>query len=252
MFRGRKRTGVRTAFAAAAATLIALAMAGPAGAATVFEEDFDGVTAPGLPFGWNSQVGNAGNPWQSTNTPGQVIAGTGSARVVEAAAAGSSTLNTPAIQIPNQPTRLEFRHSFNLEVGAANACDTAQLLINNNEASGVGAQFESGGYTHMSLCGPGAFPGVPAWSGSSGGVVTTRLKLPQSVLGSVVDFSFYLGLDASTAVDGWVVDDIRVTSEDPATAPPTALTTSAAPGTTAAKKCKGKKRKKRKCRRKRR
>ena len=76
-------------------------------------ENFDGVTAPALPAGWNSTLTGAGTGWTTSTTtpssaPNAVFAG-------DPPATGLSTLETPALAVSSATAKLKFKLNYNTE-----------------------------------------------------------------------------------------------------------------------------------------
>ena len=76
----------------------------------------------------------------------------------------------------------------------------------------AGGRFIENGYT--SILGSNGvnnpIAGRNAWSGNSGGYVTTTVRLPASAAGQNVRFKWRFGADDNTAATGWNVDTVKV------------------------------------------
>jgi hypothetical protein len=175
-------------------------------------ESFDSVAAPQLPAGWASSAYNGGLPFvTSSSSPASVP---NSAFAPNPATVGGGTdLTSPIFTVNAGAPMLEFRHLFNTEA----AWDGGVLEIRIaggpfQDIEPAGGVFVSNGYN--STLGNGTnnpLSNRPAWSGESGGYITTKVRLPPSAAGQNVQFRWRFGADDNTApVGGWHIDDIRV------------------------------------------
>ena len=123
-----------------------------------------------------------------------------------------------SIAITSSSAQLTFRNNFNLEAGGGGTgFDGGVLEI----AIGAGAftdiivaggSFVSGGYTHTISTGfMSPIAGRNAWSGNSGGYITTTVNLPAAAAGQNIRLRFRRATDSSTAGTGWRVDTISIT-----------------------------------------
>jgi len=178
-------------------------------------ENFDAATPPALPLGWFATTGAgsciASTPWQTTN------------------AASSSAPNAAFTNDPNcmsdeyldsRPyavaatgtSRLSFRNNFNLE----NTFDGMVLEISINGGSfndiiTAGGSFVAGGYTGaISNTSGSPIGGRQAWTGNSGGFITSTVNLPAAANGQSIVLRFRRATDISVAGVGVYVDDISV------------------------------------------
>jgi len=80
----------------------------------------------------------------------------------------------------------------------------------------AGGQFVEGGYTFtLQTTANGntsALANRPAWTGNSGGFVTTKVKLPASTAGKNVKFRWYSAADSATTPtgNGWYIDNVQI------------------------------------------
>ena len=159
---------------------IGLALGVPNSAVT-FSEDFDGVAAPALPAGWSSSVYGAGSTW-ATSTAQQDT----QPNAVFAADPGFVTdnqLTTPAIPISSSDARLTFRHSYDTEAGYDGG--VLEISINGGGFTDIlstGDAFITNGYNGtISAYYQNPLAGRAAWTGNSGGFVTTIVALPAAL-----------------------------------------------------------------------
>jgi hypothetical protein len=187
--------------------------------AVAFTQNFDGVVAPALPAGWTATVvtgppgtvnwvtSNAGTPAPPADTAPNA------AFVPDPAVVTDVVLDTPTIAITTNTARLTFRNNFDLE----STFDGGVLEI----AIGAGAftdiitaggSFVAGGYNStISTAFGSPIGGRQAWSGISGGFITTTVNLPAAAAGQNVKLRFRRATDNSVSQVGWRVDTISLT-----------------------------------------
>lgn len=175
-------------------------------------ENFDGVTAPALPAGWAATNATGAAPlWvTSTATPDSAP---NAAFVDDPAALSDKQLTTPAVNFSGASAFIQFRNNFNLESGFDGG--VLEVSVNNGAfvdvTSLAGASFISGGYTAAISTGfSSPIAGRSAWTGNSGGYITTRVNLGGSLAGQSARFRFRMGSDTSVAGTGWRVDNVQI------------------------------------------
>ena len=189
---------------------------------TVLAENFDFVTPPVLPVGWAATNGidPDGILWQSSNTgvpappadsPPNAVWVNGPA-VISDKYLDSATFFIFEAFSP----QLTFRHNFNLEGGFdGGVLEISSFYINNGEFTditdpAVGGSFVTGGYNATIAKGTGSpIAGRQAWSGNSGGFITTTVNLPLLVVDG--QLRWRMASDNSGSSEGWRVDNILVT-----------------------------------------
>lgn len=173
-------------------------------------ESFDGVTAPALPSGWTTSAsGVSAANWTTSTTSSD--SGSNNAFVPNPSNISDSLMTSPSIAVTAANRTFQFRHNYNLEA----TYDGAVLEISVNGGAFVdlltaGGNFLSGGY--VTAIEPGfqsPIIGRQAWTGSSGGYITTVAELPVSTLGQNVRLRFRMASDNSTAAVGWRVDTLQ-------------------------------------------
>ena len=175
-----------------------------------FTENFDGVTAPALPAGWTTaRSGSGANPplWvtNTTNdTPPNSAFGAGSTTP------GENSLTSPMIVVPNAPAggsnpgvRLTFRNSYNTEP----TFDGAVLEISVNGGAfqdilAAGGSFVEGGYNGSITVTDNVLTGRAAWTGNSGGFITTTVVLPAASYGQNAQLKWRTAYDTGTNPGG--------------------------------------------------
>lgn len=188
----------------------------PYATAPFYTENFDAGSPPALPATWSSSdSGGATSPW--TLQSSLFDSATNAAFVPGANNFGESSLISPVYAMPSGPTRLSFRHRFDLEAGVGGVASDAAVLeikIGTNNFTDIvtaGGSFVSGGYAYIVATGFGnPLAGRQAWSGISGGFIPTLVNLPANVSGQNVQFRWRSGFDSGNASVGWYVDSISV------------------------------------------
>ncbi|HMG36534.1 MAG TPA: M36 family metallopeptidase [Blastocatellia bacterium] len=182
---------------------------------TTATENFDGVTAPALPAGWTGTVptGLATNNWRTSVS--QFQTSPNSMFVPDPSTRTEARLVSPAFTITSGAAQVSFKNNFSLEQGF----DGGVLELSTDggvtfaDIVAAGGIFLSGGYTGALATGGGSAPtinGRNAWTGTSGGFITTTAILPASAAGHDVMFRFIMGSDSSVGSSGWFIDDLTV------------------------------------------
>jgi len=194
----------------------------------VFSENFDGVVAPALPAGWTTAFTNGdgdctvggplctlGSNWTTVNTSSDTAPN--SAFHNDPSCVTNNVLDSPNISINTTNAQVTFRHSFNtedtfdgsvLEVSSPNINAGAFTDITN---AAVGGSFVTGGYTDtISTSFLSPIAGRQAWSGNSGGFITTVANLGPNVLGQTIKLRFRFASDCSVGVTGHNIDTVTV------------------------------------------
>ncbi len=202
---------------------------------TALSQNFDAVVAPALPAGWiaNNVSGPAPLWVTSTTTPASAP---NALFIDDPAVVSDKQITTPAF-VPGTGARVSFSHNYNLESGFDGG--VLEISINGgafNDIISAGGSFVAGAYSgSVSTCCTNPLSGRNAWTGSSGGYITTTVNLPPGAAGQSVVLKFRMGSDFSVSSTGWRVDNFTVTQ--PACCGiactltcPANITTNAAPG----------------------
>jgi hypothetical protein len=182
----------------------------------IFLQNFDGVSVPALPAGWSTSASGVQSAW-ITQTPGD--SAPNSAFSTDPTYIGINELDSPPISLPAGTAQLSFRNNYNLETGPdTDGYDggVLEIKIGTNAFTDVlaaGGNFVSGGYnsvidTHYS----NPLVGRQAWSGNSGGYITTIVNLPTAASGQTIQLRWRCGSDDSNGSAGWRVDTISITA----------------------------------------
>ena len=186
-------------------------------ATTNFVERFDSVTAPALPTGWTTTESGAETNW--TTAAGTDDTAPNAAFVPDVGDIGLSELLSPSFLITAASAQLRFRNNYNLEAPDSGNIGYDGGVLEIKIGSGsftdivtAGGSFASGGYTRtISTQYGNPLAARQAWSGSSGGFITTVINLPASAFGQVVQFKWRCGTDNGVLWTGWYIDSISVT-----------------------------------------
>jgi photosystem II stability/assembly factor-like uncharacterized protein len=185
--------------------------------APTFTENFDGVTAPALPADWTTAQAGAAPAWvtSTTNdTPPNSAFGGG------VATPGDNRLDSPIIAIPNAPVtgtnpavRLTFRNSYNTEPGFDGG--VLEISVNGGPFADIitaGGSFVEGGYNANIGVTDSVLTGRAAWTGNSGGFITTTVVLPPTSYGQNAQLRWRTAYDTGTnpAGGGQRVDTISI------------------------------------------
>ncbi len=175
-------------------------------------ENFDGVTAPALPPGWTTvQISGTAINWITTNVSPNSAPNAAFAN--DPPTKSLSALISPPVAIQAGDAQITFNNFYNTEQNF-----DGMVLEYTTNSGGTwtdvvtgGGSFVSGGYNStLSNDSTNSLPGRRAWSGNSGGYVSTVVNLPASLNGQTVQFRWLMGSDDSENVSGVRVDDVQV------------------------------------------
>ena len=187
-----------------------------------FGENFDSVTPPALPVAWlatNAQgppplwvTSNSGVPSPPANTPPNA------AFIDDPAVLSDKRLDSPSIFFAEACcAQLTFRHNFNLEASLDSniGFDGGVLEISTDGGStfqdtlAAGGSFVMGGYNRTISADRGSpIAGRQAWSGNSGGFITTMVNLP--FIPIAARLRWRMASDTSGSNEGWRVDTVNI------------------------------------------
>src|SRR5205814_5434356 len=140
---------------------------------------------------------------------------------------------SPPITLPAGSSQLTFRNNYDLETGSgANGYDggVLEIKIGTNSFTDIlaaGGSFASNGYTstiNSNFSNP--LGGRRAWSGNSGGFITTIVNLPAAAASQPIQLRWRCGTDNGAGTTGWRIDSIGIagraccTNNTPPTLPP--------------------------------
>jgi hypothetical protein len=199
----------------------------------VLSQNFDGVTPPALPPGWTAA--NAINPdgvlWQTSNSglpspPADTLPN--AAWTNDPATVSDKRLTSPPVTIPFlQNAGLMFRHNYAFEDGFDGG--VLEISIDGGAFQDAAAFIGQGGYNGtISTCCGNPLAGRQAWTGNSGGFITTQLGLPS---GHTIALRWRMGSDNGGSGQGWRIDPLQGFCEGPT--PTSTPTVTASPTPTA-------------------
>ena len=179
-------------------------------------ENFDAVTQPALPAGWDvTNEGNGGtNPFKtSTTTPNSApnAAFAPNPPGQTSGQNGTTSLTSPAYAIQSGSATVSFRHRYNTEASWDGG--VLEVSIDGGAYQDIlvaGGSFRQNGYNGFLNDNDNPIDLRNAWTGNSGGYVTTVAQLPSSAAGKSVRFRWRFGMDNNTGEEGWFVDDVAV------------------------------------------
>ena len=170
-----------------------------------FSQNFDGVTAPALPAGWTT---SGGLLW--TTSTAQSDTAPNSAFVADPSTITDNLLVSPLLYVSSANAQLTFRHYYITE-STYDGC-VLEISINGGgftDIQSAGGAFVSGGYDGtISTSYGNPLAGRAAWTGDSGGFVSTTVDLPATAAGGSIQLRWRLGSDDSIGSTGWYVDTI--------------------------------------------
>jgi hypothetical protein len=190
---------------------------------TILDEGFDDVIPPLLPPFWTAingidpdgilwQSSNSGLPSPPFDTPPNA------AWVNDPPVISDKYLDGPNVGATESwYVQLTFRHNFNLEASSEDpnvGFDGGVLEISMDGGTTfqditVWASFEGGEYNRTIATDRGSpLAGRPAWSGNSGGFITTVVNLPPEIGNAVLRWR--MASDNAGSSEGWRVDTASV------------------------------------------
>jgi PKD repeat protein len=183
---------------------------------TRLTENFDSVASPALPVNWTTMASGSQSTWITANN-GTYDTAPNAAFSPDPASHGVNELVSPTIPITTASAQLTFRHYYHLEPGYDGG--VLEIKIGSGSFTDIlsaGGSFVSNGYdyTLSSLGSSNPLAGRPAWSGDSGGFITTVVNLPAAAAGQNIQLKWRCGTDDGNYGDlnvvGWYVDTISV------------------------------------------
>ena len=208
---------------------------------TIFSENLDAVTPPALPAGWVAFNAQGPAPFWVTSSEIPDTA-PNAAFVDDPGTISDKLLDTPPVAITSGTAQVTFRNYYDLEgdnvKGIGFDGGVLEIAIVGGAFTDIitaGGSFVAGGYNLTISTGfQSPIAGRQAWSGNSGGYITTIVNLGPNVAGQTVILRFRMASDISVAASGWLIDTITVTDACPNPTPtptPTATATATPTGT---------------------
>ncbi len=190
---------------------------------TALDEKFDAVNPPDLPPFWTAINGidPDGVLWQTSasGVPSPPYdTAPNAAWVNDPPVISDKYLDAPGVSATESSyVQLTFQHNFNLEASDQDpnlGFDGGVLELsvdggNTFQDITVWGSFAAGGYTRTIATNRGSpIAGRPAWSGNSGGFITTIVNLPPELLNAVLRWR--MASDNTGSSEGWRVDTTKV------------------------------------------
>jgi uncharacterized repeat protein (TIGR01451 family) len=180
------------------------------GGLTTFSQNFDGVPAPLLPSGWTTSHSGAEPAWVTSTASHDTSPNSAFAK--ENGSAGLTQLISPAISINLATAQVQFRQSFNTDTGFDGGILTISIAGGAyQDILAAGGSFATNGYTEtLGNTSGNPIGGMQAWTGNSGGFITTIVNLPPGAAGQSIRLNWQFGTDSFQNGSGWFVDTISV------------------------------------------
>lgn len=184
---------------------------------TAISQNFDSVTAPAIPAGWTAAAEAGGIAFVTSTNFADSAPNAAYARN-PATVGGGTTLTSPAVQIQSAASTVSFRHRFDTEPGWDGG--VLELSLNGGAFQDIitsGGTWVTNGYNGVLGTGTNnPLNGRNAWSGGSGGFITSTVIVPASAVGQNVQFRWRFGADDNTVGagpnPGWYIDNVSVVS----------------------------------------
>jgi len=177
-------------------------------------ENFDGVTAPALPANWSAAATGAGVPFVTrTNLPDSAPNSAFVPNNGQAGGNNGSILESKDYAINSEAATVSFRNRYDTEANWDGG--VLEFSINGGTFQDIiagGGSFLEGGYNGTLGVNQNPLNSRSAWTGDSGGYITTTALLPTSTNGQTVKFRWRFGEDTNTFSVGWDVDNIEVST----------------------------------------
>ena len=189
----------------------------------VFSENFDNVMPPTLPLGWIATNAQGPPPlWVTSNAgvpPPPYDSFPNAAFIDDPAVVSDKRLDSAPIYGPilEPETPFTFRHSYNLEASGNDPNlgfdgGVLEISIDNGntyqDILAIGGTFLTGGYNRTISTDRGSpIAGRQAWSGNSGGFISTEFTLPFIFAGGL-RVRWRMVSDTTGTGEGWRVDTI--------------------------------------------
>ena len=179
----------------------------------ILSEGFDNSLT--LPGGWAAAIASGGAGVTNWALGQSTSADSGSRYmiVLGAAVPGDVRLDSPPLAIQTSAAQVTCRTNYSLE----GSFDGVALEISMDggaftDVIAAGGSFVTGGYLgRIATNGGSPLAGRMAWTGASGGWVTSKVNLPVAAAGKTVRLRWRFASDTGTASPGFIVDSVTVT-----------------------------------------
>ena len=187
-------------------------------------QNFDDVTPPALPQDWTATNVQGPAPlWVTSNSgvPSPPAESKPNAAFVDdPSVISDKVLDSLSFSVfEGISPRLTFRHNFNLEASGMNPVlgfdgGVLEISLDNGQTYQdilqMGGNFVTGGYNRTISTDRGSpIAGRQAWSGNSGGFMTTTVNLPPII--DHATLRWRMASDNSGSGEGWRIDNVQIT-----------------------------------------
>ena len=177
-------------------------------------EDFESTAIDTIPAEYSESSALVSAKWRTVNTTSP----NGSNAVfapgkIDSDSVNSAYLESPTINSIIAPTQLLFDHSYNTEENYDGG--VLEISIDNGsnwqEWTAAGGTYTEQGYSETIEPDSGnPLAGQSAWTGDSGGLVTTIAQFPPNTEGQNVQLRWHMSNDQWLQSAGWFIDNIRI------------------------------------------
>ena len=190
---------------------------------TLLDENLDSLVPPALPFGWLATNALGPPPVWVTSDSGvpmpPAFSPPTAAFIDDPGVPSDKRLDSPNL-LPGEFEswkQITFRHNYNFDadVDPAVGFDGGVLEVSFDQGNtfqdilAAGGTFVVGGYNRTIASDRGSpIAGRQAWSGNSGGFVTTTVNLPQPLIPEILRWR--MASDTSGSNEGWRVDNVVI------------------------------------------
>jgi hypothetical protein len=178
---------------------------------TIPIENFDNVTAPGIPAGWTAEAISGGINFVSSSSfpdtpPNSMFA------LDPLTVGGGTNLTSPAVAVTSPTATLSFRNNYNTEIDWDGGVLEISIAGGGfKDILAAGGSFQQNGYNRILGAGVNnPIGGRMAWTGNSFGYLTTVVQFPPDSAGKLVQLRWRFGADDNTANVGWHIDTISL------------------------------------------
>ena len=171
-----------------------------------FTEDFE---SGNIPPGWGNAETGRGSLWSVVSSP--FNPGQNSVFADDNRRAGQSILTTPSIALGAAPGTITFTHVYDSESGWDGG--VLEILIGGGDWQDIvsaGGTFLAGGYNETLADSSNPIANRDAWSGDSGGFITTEVAMPPAAASQTIQLRWIFGHDNSTIADGWYIEELNL------------------------------------------
>ena len=182
---------------------------------TFYTEDFNSTALNAVPSGFTESSALTEAKWRTVNTSNPTSSNTAFAPgKSNSGSVNSAYLQTPTIHSIIPHTQLRFDHSYDTETNY----DGGVLEISTDnggswqEWTAAGGTYTQHGYSDtIASDDTNPLKGQAAWTGNSGGFVTTIAQFPPGAEGLSVQLRWHMSNDQWAESVGWFLDNIRIT-----------------------------------------